>query len=67
MGERTYGKVVAGGPSKAVGPAKWWIVERGRQGSSWWTQWSHVHVQINREEQLGSEADCATQGSISGK
>ena len=29
--------------------------------------WSHLHEQINREEQLGREADCTTQSSSMGK
>ena len=33
------------------------------QGGSWQTRWSHICVQINWEEQLGSQTDCATQGS----
>ena len=47
--ERTRGKAVAGGLS--------------RQGSNWWTGWSHICVQINWQEQLGSKTDYATQGS----
>ena len=45
-----------------------------QQGGSWWTPkggWqrgrSHIRVQINREEQLGSETDRTTQGSCQGK
>ena len=49
--------------------------EDSRQRGSWWTRqggglqagWSHILVQINREEQLGSKTDHATQGSSSGK
>ena len=37
------------------------------QGSSWRTRWSHICVQINQEEQLGSKTDHATQGSSMGK
>ena len=45
------------------------------QGCGWWTQGgselqtgrSHICVQINREEQLGSETDHTTQGSSLGK
>ena len=53
-----------------------WGTEDMQQGSSWRTrwarwwlvhQWSHFHVQINGEEQLGSETDHATQGSSTGK
>ena len=39
----------------------------GRRGGSWWTRRSHSCVQINQEEQLGSETDCATQGSSMGQ
>ena len=38
-----------------------------RQGSGWCSRWSHISVQINWEEQVGSETDCATQGSSAGK
>ena len=51
--ERTHGKVVAGG--------------LGWGGSSWQSGWSGTCVQINQEEQLGSETDHATQGSNAGK
>ena len=37
------------------------------QGSSRRTGESHICLLINREEQLGSETDCATQGSRAGK
>ena len=43
------------------------------QGSGWRTRQtrlrleSHIQVQINQEEQLGSETDYATQGSSAGK
>ena len=37
------------------------------QRSSWWSGWSHICMRINREEQLGSKTDCATQGSSKGK
>ena len=57
-------------------PARRGIVEQGRQGcswparSSWWipqgsgwqTRWSHICVQINLEEQRGSETYHATLG-----
>ena len=47
----------------------------GRQVSGWWTGrgsscWSrqfHICMQINWEEQLGSETDCVTQGSSMGE
>ena len=51
--ERTHGKVVAGG--------------LGWGGSSWQSGWSGTCVQINQEEQLGSETDHVTQGSSTGK
>ena len=38
-----------------------------RQGSSWQSGWSHIRVQTNWEEQLGSETDHATQSSSKGK
>ena len=41
--------------------------EDAQQGGSWWTQWSHICMQINQEEQLGSETDPTTQGSSVGK
>ena len=44
-----------------------WGGEDNQQGGSWWTAWSHIFVQINREEQLGSKTDHATQGSSMGK
>ena len=34
-----------------------------RQGGSWRSGPSHIRMQINQEEQLGSETDRATQGS----
>ena len=37
------------------------------QGSSWRTEWSHICVQINWEEQLWSKADFETQGFKAGK
>ena len=37
----------------------WWTW----RGSSWWSGWSHIHMRINQEEQLGSKTDLATQGS----
>ena len=37
------------------------------QGSGWQTRQSHTCMQINQEEQLGSERDCTTQGSSMGK
>ena len=46
-------KAAAGGP--------------GRQGSGLQTGQSHIRVQINWEEQLGSETDRTTQCSSMGK
>ena len=40
--------------------------QNGGQGSGWWTRWSHICVQINREEPLGSKTDHGTQGSCVG-
>ena len=37
------------------------------QGSDWWTEWSHIRMQINQEEQRGSETNHATTGLQSGK
>ena len=36
-------------------------------GGSLQTGQSHIHMQINQEEQLGSEIDCAIQGSSMGE
>ena len=47
--------------------AKWRLVDPGGQGSSWWGRQSHIRMQINQEEQLGSETDHATQDSGMGK
>ena len=44
-----------------------WGGKDSRQGSSWQAGWSHIWVQINREEQLGSKTDRATQGFSEGK
>ena len=33
-----------------------------QQGDSWQSGWSHIRVQINWEEQLGSKTDGETQG-----
>ena len=41
--------------------------EDKQQGGSWQSRRSHIHVWINREEQLGSKTDRATQGSSVGK
>ena len=37
------------------------------QGGRWPTGWSHIQVQINWEDQLGSETDHETHGSSVGK
>ena len=55
--ERTCGKVAAGGPGRKG--SSW----QTRQGGGLWTGWSHICMQINQEEQLGSETDHETQGS----
>ena len=39
----------------------------GGQGSGWRSGQSHIPMQTNQEEQLGSETDRATQGSSPGK
>ena len=39
----------------------------GGGGRGWLSEWSHICVQINWEEQLGSETDRETQGSSVGK
>ena len=41
--------------------------EDPQQGSGWWTRQYHMCEWISWEEQLGSNTDCATQGSITGK
>ena len=38
-----------------------------QQGGDWRTSWSHMHMRINQEEQLGNKTDPATQGSSVGK
>ena len=43
------------------------VAEDSQQGSSWRTKQPHIRVQINQEEQLGSETDHAIQGFSSGK
>ena len=40
-----------------------WGGEDLLQGGSWQTGQSHICVQINEEEKLGSETDSKTQGS----
>ena len=50
-------------------------IEDSWQGGGWWTQWScrlqtgwsHIHVQVTWEEQLGRKTDHSTQGSSAGK
>ena len=37
------------------------------RGSNWRTGWSHIHVWINWEDQLGTETDPATKGISVGK
>ena len=41
--------------------------EDSQQAGSWRSRRSHIHVQINQEEQLGSETDHETQSSSVGK
>ena len=41
--------------------------EESQQGGDWQSRWSHICRQINREEQLGNERDCTTQGSSAEK
>ena len=52
-GQDVYSKVAAG--------------VLGERGGSWWSGRSHIHLQINQEEQLGSKTDHTTQGSNVGK
>ena len=51
-----------GGEDSQKGRA-WWI----QRGGGLWIGWSHICVQINWEEKLGSETDSETQGSNVGK
>ena len=37
------------------------------QGGGSWSQWSHICMWINQEEQLSNQTDFATQGSSTGK
>ena len=37
------------------------------KGGGWWTRQSHICMQINQEEQLGSETDHVTHGSSVGE
>ena len=39
------------------------LTQQGKQGGCWQTRWSHICIQINWEEQLGSKTDHTTQGS----
>ena len=39
------------------------LVDQGGQGSGWQTGLSHICMQINQEEQLGSKTDHTIQGS----
>ena len=32
-----------------------WLEDHGRQGSGWWSEQSHICMQINQEEQWGSK------------
>ena len=55
--------------SRLVGGAK--MGSQGRedmwQGGSWQTKQSHIRMQINQEEKLGSKTDHTTQGSSAEK
>ena len=55
--------------SRPVGGAEMgsWGGEDSYQGRGWQSGQSHIHVQINLEEELGSERDRANQGSNAGK
>ena len=50
-GEDTWQGGVGGGS----GLVRWQLVDQCRQGGGWQTRQSHICVQINREEQLGSK------------
>ena len=43
------------------------LEDQGRWGGGWSSRWSHICVWINREEQLGIEADHTTEGSRVGE
>ena len=45
---------------------RWWLEDRGKQGSGWQSGRSYICMQMNQEEQLGSETDHATQHSSTG-
>ena len=55
--------------------AREWLEDQGRQDWGWWTQLggglrtgqAHIHMQINQEEQIGSEIHHATQSSSMGR
>ena len=53
-------KLIGGAETGSWGREEW-------QGHSWRVGQSYICVQINGEEQLGRETDCATQGSSVGK
>ena len=67
--ERIRSKAVAGGPSKVADCGAGWERQQlaDQWGDDWWNGWSHIHMWISREEQLGSEIDPTTQGSRAGK
>ena len=44
-----------------------WGREDMQQGDSWRSKWSHICMQINKEEQLGNETDHTIQGSSMGE
>ena len=62
-GEDTWQGGVGGGS----GLVRWQLVDQCRQGGGWQTRQSHICVQINWEEQLGSKTDHANQDSSMGK
>ena len=47
--------------------ARWWMEDWVGQVAACGLGGSHIRVQINWEEQLRSEADCAIQGSSVGE
>ena len=46
---------------------KQWVVDRGREGSDWWTGIFHICMGTNKKEELERETDHAMQGSSTGK
>ena len=60
--KKTHSSRLVGGADTGTRGEEGW-----RQGSGWQSEQPHICVQINQEEQLGSETDCATQVSTVGK